>query len=35
MEAVMTGQASPEEASRTYDDAVKQVVGAENTAQMP
>jgi len=35
MEAVMTGQASPEEAAKTYDEAVKQVVGPENTVQMP
>jgi multiple sugar transport system substrate-binding protein len=31
MEAVMTGQSSPDEAAKNYDDAVKSIVGADKT----
>ena len=31
MESVMTGQQSPEEAQKSYDDAVKGIVGADKT----
>ena len=33
MEAVMTGQQTPEEAAAAYDEAVVGIVGDENTTQ--
>jgi len=34
MESVMTGQASPQDAAKTYDDAVKGIVGDSGTVRM-
>jgi multiple sugar transport system substrate-binding protein len=31
MEAVMTGQSTPDQAAKNYDDNVKSIVGADKT----